>query len=286
MTTTTLRAWLRPLGVITAWVLVLFVMPTVYGTDPYKVAGEEELRPPDLAHHILGTDQFGRDILARCLWGAYSAVSASFLAALLAVVTGGLLGGICGYWGGWIDDAVNLLLSAVIAIPGILIAMIAIAGAKDGLVGAIIGVGIALTPPFARIARRAVMLIQMQPYIDASRSLGAGNVYLLIRHVLPNCVGQLLAGTTTIFTWAILNLVALDFLGLTGSVADPRWGRMIADGRGYLTTAPWIAMAPSACIVLVIITLSLIANDITALFSPQMGVETKNATRGGSIFRY
>ncbi len=242
--------WAAVLGVIAG---MLVLAPYLTDHDPFRTEPTNQFASPD-AQHWLGTDHFGRDVLSRTLWGARRSFSSAALAAVVAVGVGVLAGGLAGVIGSWLDWLLMRTVDVLLAFPGLLLAMalIVILGREQW--SAAVAVGIALSPAQARVVRAAVLSIYPRPYVEAARVAGAGPWRILMVHVLPNVAEQVVAYIAVIYAWALLNMAALDYLGLTESLSIATLGRLLAEGRAYLRVAPWIAGSPG-----VVLTVSVMA---------------------------
>ncbi|GAB4468479.1 MAG: ABC transporter permease subunit [Anaerolineae bacterium] len=250
----------RPLTLLWAILGMLLVLsalfaPWIAPSDPSTDLPDRQFAPPG-AEFLLGADQFGRDVLSRTLWGGRYSLTAAALATLLALTIGCGVGGVAGAFGGLIDAALMRLIDVLLAIPGLLLAMALIALIGPGQQQAALAVGLSLAPGLSRLVRAAILTVRSAEYVTAARALGAGRLYILTRHLLPGIAGQVLAFSTLMFAWALLNLAALDFLGLTGGPWPVTWGRMLNEGRAYLRDAPWIAFSPGLMLMLCVLTVS------------------------------
>lgn len=201
---------------------------------------------------LLGTDSLGRDLWTRLLFGARTSLSAAFLAACLSVFIGGAGGLFAAGLPGWPDRIALWLTNALLAIPGLLLAMLLVAGMGSGLRTVILAVGVGGMPGFMRISRTIFLQIQTLGYIQASRSLGGGRAWIAIAHILPNALSPLFALATIHIAWAFLGTTTLTFLGFAGDPSLPEWGAMLNAGRLHLSSAPRLALAPGIAISLTI----------------------------------
>jgi peptide/nickel transport system permease protein len=225
--------------------------PALSPADPYQPSGPP-LSPPGRPHP-LGTDQLGRDLLARLLFGGRLSLGASAAASLLTVTLGGGLGLAAALLGGLFDQAVRGLANVLLAIPGLLLAMLLVATLGPGLPAVVLAVGIGGMPGYARITRSLAIQLLQDGYMDASRSLGAGGAWIAARHLLPNSLPQLIPLATTHFAWALLGVTTLSFLGLAGDPSIPEWGALLNTSRAHLLEAPWGALWPALAISLTIL---------------------------------
>jgi ABC-type dipeptide/oligopeptide/nickel transport system permease subunit len=238
------------------WVIVLLLLsaaalfaPYLAPYDPLRAETGDQFRPPD-RRHWLGTDQFGRDVLSRALWGARYSLSSAALSTLIAMGLGLAIGGLAGTFGGWLDWVLMRGVDILFAFPGLLLALALVTLFGTGLWQVALAVGIALAPSYSRLVRAAVLSVRTRLFVEAARALGAGPWHVIWRHYLPNTAGELVTFGTVIYAWSLLDIAALDFLGLTGSPSIPAWGRMLNEGRIFLRVAPWIALGPGLMLTL------------------------------------
>ncbi|HEX4835510.1 MAG TPA: ABC transporter permease [bacterium] len=237
--------------------------------SPTDQAFVEQLRPPSSAH-LFGTDEFGRDIFSRVLFGARIALIVGLLADGIAASLGILLGIVSGYFGGRVDSAVMRIVDVMLAFPYLLLAMIVVAILGSSLTNAMIAIGIVYTPQFARLVRGAVLAIRGQEFVEAARALGAGAVRVLVRHVLPNVLSPIIVMATLTVGFTIVETAGLSFLGLGASPPTPEWGSMLATGRSYMLTAPWIATFPGLAILITVVGFNLVGDGLRDLLDPRL----------------
>lgn len=237
--------------------------------DPMALDFVARLAAPN-AKYLLGTDEFGRDVLSRLLVGARASVWIGFLTVAFAVLAGTALGLISGYSRGLIDGALMAVNNALLAFPGTLLALglLAVFGANQ--YGIICALGIAYTPSMARVVRGAVLSIREREFIEASRVMGNSELFTLMRHVLPNCLAPITVLATSMFGWAILSESALSFLGLGVPPPAPTWGNMLASGRPFLDQAAWLGIFPGLCIMLTLLGINLLGDALRDRLDPRM----------------
>lgn len=237
--------------------------------DPLMLGYARRLAAPD-AVHWLGTDEFGRDVLSRLMTAAATSARISVLTVVTAVVLGTLVGVLSGYLRGWTDRVLMAFNDALLAFPGILLALgfLAVAGANE--YGIVIALGIAYAPSVARIVRGTVMSLREMDYIAASRVMGNSEFFIVWRHVLPNCVAPLVVLATSMFGWALLAESALSFLGLGVPPPAPTWGNMLAGSRPFIAKAVWLAVFPGACISLTLLGINLLGDALRDRLDPRM----------------
>lgn len=226
--------------------IVSLLGPELSGRSPYQPVAEPLLSPN--SHHPLGTDALGRDLLTRMMYGARYSPGLSLLALLITVSLGGLTGLAAAMLEGWVDRLIVWLSNAMLAIPGLLLAMLFVAGLGPGLPTVILAVGLGGAPGFSRLARTLFMQLRIRGYVDAAIAVGAGRQRIALRHILPNARGQLLSLATTHFAWAFLGITTLTFLGFAGDPSIPEWGAILNVARAHLIDTPRLALWPGLAI--------------------------------------
>lgn len=236
--------------------------------NPLAVALRQRLKPPS-AEFWLGTDEVGRDVFSRIMTGAGTSVMVAGLAVLAAVLLGSLLGLVAGFLRGWVDRVLMGINDALLAFPGILLALglMAVIGASQW--GIILALGLAYAPTVARVVRGAVLSIREREFVEASRSIGNSEGYTMWRHVMPNTASPLIVLATSMFGWAILAESALSFLGLGVPPPAPTWGNMLAAARPYMESAIWLSLAPGLCIALTLLGVNLLGDALRDRLDPR-----------------
>ncbi|MDJ1159127.1 ABC transporter permease [Chelatococcus sp. SYSU_G07232] len=237
--------------------------------DPLALDFRAKLGAPGAAH-LLGTDEFGRDVLSRLMAGAATSVWISLLTVGFAITAGTALGIFTGYVRGWVDRIVMAFNDALLAFPGILLALglLAVVGANK--YGIIVALGLAYTPSVARIVRGTVLSLREKEFIEASRVMGNSELYTMARHVLPNCVAPLTVLATSMFGWVLLAESALSFLGLGVPPPAPTWGNMLAGSRPFIAQAAWLGIFPGLCISLTLLGINLLGDAVRDKLDPRM----------------
>lgn len=253
------KTYTIPLLLVTLVVLVTLLAPALAPADPRHAISHAALMPPS-ADHWLGTDALGRDVLSRTLWGGRQTLSMAVAALLVTIVPGVLIGGIAGYYGGWLDRILMAGMDTLLAFPSLLLALALISLTGTGVIQVSLAVGIAGLPAFARIARTAVLDVRGRLYIDAAHAIGAKPYRILLYHVLPNVMETLAGFAAVSLSWALLNGAALSFLGFNGDPATPDWGAMLAEGRAAFRVAPWIALPPGLAITTLVYSINRLAD--------------------------
>jgi len=260
--------------VVGTGILVLVVASAVFAAriaphNPIDQSFTEQLRPPSPAH-LFGTDEFGRDIFSRVVFGARIALVVGVLADGIAAAFGILLGVVSGYFGGRVDSALMRVVDVMLAFPYLLLAMIVVAILGPSLTNAMIAIGIVYTPQFARLVRGAVLAIREQEFVEAAGAVGAGVVRILGRHILPNILSPIIVMATLTVGFTIVETAGLSFLGLGASPPTPEWGSMLATGRSFMLTAPWIATFPGLAILVTVVGFNLVGDGLRDLLDPRL----------------
>ncbi|GGE12594.1 peptide/nickel transport system permease protein [Gemmobacter megaterium] len=257
-------------AVLTGGLLAVALLGAVWTPfDPMALNFAARLAAPD-AVHWLGTDEFGRDVLSRLFAGATTSVWISFVTVALAVSAGTLIGVISGYFRGWTDRVLMMLNDALLAFPGILLALglLAIFGANQ--YGIVLALGLGYTPTVVRIVRGTVLSLREREFIEASRVMGNSDTYTMLRHILPNCIAPLTVLATSMFGWVLLAESALSFLGLGVPPPEPTWGNMLASGRPFISQAVWLAIFPGLCISFTLLGVNLLGDALRDRLDPRM----------------
>lgn len=228
------------------------------------------LSPPGHGH-LMGTDDLGRDVWARVVWGAGITLPAGLEATLLALLLGAPLGLVAGYFGGVAGEVILRATDVLLAFPSLVLALAMAAFLGPGEGNAILAIGIVSAPAFVRVARASVLPLRQREFVEAARSLGAGDGRILLRHVLPNAWGPV--GVLAFLTVgsAILAETSLSFLGLGTQPPAPSWGAMVQEGADYLSQAPWISLYPGLAILVTVVSFNLLGNGLRQALAPRRG---------------
>jgi peptide/nickel transport system permease protein len=248
-------------------VVVAAVGPMLTPLDPYRMSVRDRLQPPS-GEHLLGTDEFGRDVFTRVVHGSRLTLRIGFVSVGIALVVGGLMGVLAGFFGGWFDVLVMGLVDVLLAFPAILLALAIIAVMGPGLTNTMIAVGVAATPGFARVVRAATLEVKERVYVEAARALGGSAAHLMLQHVGRNIASPLLVLVTLQFPIALLASAALGFVGLGAQPPEPEWGAMLVSARDYLRRAPWLVNAPGVAIMLTVLGFNLLGNALRDALDP------------------
>jgi peptide/nickel transport system permease protein len=265
------RARLAPVGaaVVLLAVLAAALAPVVSPHDPLKQNLGHALARPDRVHP-LGTDNVGRDVLSRVIWGTRISLVAGFASVAMALVAGSLLGLLAGYWGGRADGLVMRLMDAVLSFPPLVLALALGAVLGAGLTGVLIALSVVYTPTFARLMRGQVLSIKARDYVEAARALGAPGWRIAWHHVLPNAAAPIVIQASLSVAFAILAEASLSFLGLGIQPPGASWGSMINAGRGYLQQAPWIVFWPGTALFVTVVGLNFVGDAVRDALDPRL----------------
>jgi peptide/nickel transport system permease protein len=262
-----------PLLVATsAFVLLLVAVavaaPWIAPFDPLQPDILARLRGPGSVH-LLGTDQFGRDLLSRIMTGAVNSIMVGVIAVGIGMGIGVALGMLSGYFGGWLDEGFMRLMDAVQGFPAILSALLMGAVFRPSLGVSMVAIGVAFLPVFARLTRASFLEFRDREFVAAARALGAGDAALIGRHILPNSVPPLIVQATISFPVAILAEAALSYLGLGTQPPHPSWGLMLKEAQAFLGTNPWFAIFPGVAIALTVLGFNLLGDGLRDLLDPK-----------------
>ena len=265
----------QPLGIAGAFIVLVMVIAALFA--PYIATHDPELNdflsmlsPPD-ATHWLGTDEFGRDIFSRLVWGARTAMLVGFSCALLGSTIGLLIGVASAYFGGMFDILLQRVIDIFIAFPSIILALTIVTVLGTGTENVIIAITIPLIPNCARVVRSSALAIREIPYVDAARALGFGHARIVLRHMAPNVMAPYLIMLTTFLGQAILAEAGLSFLGLGVQEPIPAWGLMLQGGaQEYAESAPWVPIFPGVAISLAVFGFNLFGDALRDLLDPKL----------------
>jgi len=257
------------LTIVVLMVIVAVFAPWIAPYNPDRENIRQRVQPPSLTH-VFGTDDFGRDVLARVIFGSRISLEVGAIAVGISMVAGTTLGAIGGYHGGYVDEIIGRLLDILFAFPAILLAIAIMGALGAGIGNAMIAIGIVYTPIFARIVRASFVQIREESFVEAARGVGASDARIIWRHILPNALGPLLVETTLSLAFAILAEAALSFLGLGTPPPTPSWGRMLSEARDYMELAPWMSIFPGIAIMLTVIGFNFLGDGIRDSLDPRL----------------
>lgn len=255
--------------IVSLAVITALFAPFVAPYDPLKADLREMLNPPSL-RHPLGTDELGRDILSRIVYGSRISLTLGVVSVGIGL-TGGLpLGALGAYYGGIADLLIMRLIDILLAFPAILLAIVVVSILGPGLYNAMIAVGVSQLPIYARLIRSVILSIKEKEFVEAARALGANDAWILLRHIVPNALAPVIVQATLNVASAILSAAALGFLGLGAQPPTPEWGTMLSKGRVYLRVAPHVTTFPGLAILLTVLGFNLLGDGLRDALDPRM----------------
>ncbi|BCJ62331.1 ABC transporter permease [Micromonospora endophytica] len=262
-----------PLALTGTAVLALLVVVGVAGpwlapSGINEVNIDRMLEAPSWSHPF-GTDELGRDVLSRVMVAARVSLQVGLVSVGIALVVGVTFGLFAGYYRGWLDNVLMRCMDVLFAFPVLLLAVAIVAVLGPGLLTAMIAIGVVYTPIFARVTRAGVLSVREQVFVRAAVSIGASDLRIIVRHVLPNIAAPLIVQTSLSLAFAILSEAALSFLGLGVQPPEPAWGRMLYDGRGFVTEAWWLGVFPGAAIFLTVLAFNLVGDALRDVLDPR-----------------
>ena len=255
--------------VITVMVLMAFSAPYLAPYDPIRIDLKARLSPPS-KDHIFGTDELGRDILSRIMYGARISLRIGVLVILISGGLGALIGGVSGYVGKGSDNIIMRIMDVILSFPPLVLAMALAAAMGPNLNNAILAVAFVMIPKFARMVRGEALVVKEKQFIAAARSSGAGSMWIIVHHVVPNCLSSVIVLATLILGETILIAASLSFIGLGAQPPSPEWGAMISVGRKFLMDQWWYATFPGLFILLTVIGFNIFGDALRDILDPRI----------------
>jgi peptide/nickel transport system permease protein len=255
--------------IVLFYILVAIFAPIISPQDPFKIDLVNKLQPPSF-DHWMGTDDKGRDILSRLIFGSRLSLTVGFVSVFFGAAIGIILGLLAGYYGKWIDTIIMRIVDVLLAFPGILLALAIISALGPSLINVMVAVGVFSIPMFARIVRGSTLSVRKLEYIDAIRALGATDVTIIIKHIFPNILSPVIVQATLRLATAILSAAGLSYLGLGAQPPSPEWGAMLSSGRDYLFSAPHIALFPGIAISTLVLGFNIFGDGLRDALDPRM----------------
>jgi len=276
------------LAVFGALIVSVFIFLAIFGShlapyDPNDVEiGDRFLSPS--AEHFFGTDKMGRDVLSRLMSGAQYSVRAGLVVLAISLPIGVILGGIAGMYGGWIDEVIMRITDIFLAFPSLILAMAFSAALGPSLFNAMLALAVVWWPYYTRLIRGQALSVRESNYVEAARSRGASRWYIMMRHILPNCISPVLVTLTLDMGLIVIATAGLSFLGFGAQPPQAEWGRMVSDGRIYLMRAWWVTLFPGLAIALTVLGFNLLGDGIRDALDPKLRrlTEVKWKTRSAS----
>jgi peptide/nickel transport system permease protein len=261
-------------AVVGFWMLVVIIVaavlaPWIAPYDPLRMTSGASLRPPS-ATHWFGTDQFGRDIFSRVLFGARISLTIGFASVGIAMFVGGFLGLVAGYFEGILGTLIMRVIDAMLAFPGILLALAIVATLGPGIVNVMIAVGISWIPSYTRVVRASVLSAKQNVYVEAAQAAGASSFRVILKHVVPNVFAPVIVLASLGLAGAIIAAAALSFLGMGAQPPTPEWGLILSQGRSFLRTAWWISTFPGLVIMVTVFAINLLGDGLQDALNPRL----------------
>ncbi|QRG69171.1 nickel transporter permease [Brevibacillus choshinensis] len=255
--------------IVVFYIAIALLAPLIAPHDPYAIDLVNKLKPPS-SEHWMGTDDKGRDVLSRLLYGTRLSMSVGFVAVFIGAFFGIILGLLAGYYGKWVDTVISRVIDVLLAFPGILLSLAIVSALGPSLFNVMIAVGVFSIPVFARIVRGSTLTVKKLEYIDAIRSLGANDFTIIFKHIFPNILSPIIVQATMRLATAILSAAGLSFLGLGAQPPLPEWGAMLSNGRDFLFTAPYLAMFPGLAISTLVLGFNIFGDGLRDALDPRM----------------
>jgi peptide/nickel transport system permease protein len=254
--------------IVAGFLLLTVVAPLVAPYSPFDQDFADALLDPSAAHPF-GTDQYGRDVLSRVMYGSRIALLSIVVADGLGLVLGSILGLVAGFYGRWVDSAVMRIADVLLAFPYLLLALIIVAALGPGLFNSMIAIGVVYTPQYARLIRGQVLSVKTTEFVLAAQAIGANRARIMLRHILPNSFTPVLVMATLHAGTVVVETAGLSFLGMGSQPPSPDWGSILAEGQGYFLTSWWIATFPGLAIFAVVIGFNLLGDALRDHFDPR-----------------
>ncbi len=256
-------------AIVLLLVLVALFAPLLAPHSPYEQFTSDQLVGPSRTYP-LGTDELGRDVFSRLLFGARISFQVAAISVSIGLLIGGALGLIAAYYGGAWDMLIMRFADILFAFPSLLLAIAVLAVLGPSLANVMVAIGIIFIPIFVRVTRAAGLIIVQEQYVEASKASGAGPARIMLRHVLPNAMAPLLIQVTLAISYAILSEASLSFLGLGAQPPEPSWGSMLSSGRGFMVFAPWTAFGPGMAIFIAVLGFNILGDGLRDVLDPRM----------------
>ncbi|WP_442598381.1 ABC transporter permease [Neobacillus sp. D3-1R] len=263
------RLALAGLVIVVFFIVVAIFAPVIAPSSFDEQNLVERFKSPS-SEHYFGTDDFGRDIFSRVVYGARISLWVGFFSVLGSVIFGTMLGIIAGYYGRWIDSIISRVFDIMLAFPSILLAIAVVAILGPSLRNALIAIAVINIPNFGRLVRSKVLSVKQEEYIMAARAVGMKDSRILLRHILPNSISPVIVQATLAIATAIIEAAALGFLGMGASAPTPEWGKMLADSKNYIMQAPWTLFFPGVAIMLTVLGFNLMGDGLRDVLDPKM----------------
>ncbi len=262
------RGAMLGLAIVLAFVLIAVFAPVISPQDPLQTSWSAVRKAPS-AQYIFGTDEIGRDVLSRVIWGARASLLAGLVSVCIAMALGVPIGLLAGYVGGWVDGAISRFTDSMLAVPFLILAIALAAFLGPSLTNAMIAIGVSSTPIFIRLTRGQVLSVKVEDFVEAARAVGNPPWRIALRHILPNILPPLIVQATLAIAAAIIAEASLSFLGLGQQPPAPSWGSMLNTAKNYVDNAPWMAIWPGVSIFLLVLSFNLLGDGLRDALDPK-----------------
>jgi peptide/nickel transport system permease protein len=262
------RGAMLGLAIVLVFVLLAVFAPVLAPQDPLQTSWSAVRKAPS-AQYWFGTDEIGRDVLSRVIWGARASLSAGLVSVCIAMALGVPIGLLAGYTGGWVDGVISRFTDAMLAVPFLILAIALAAFLGPSLTNAMIAIGVSATPIFIRLTRGQVLSVKVEDFVEAARAVGNPHWRIALRHILPNVLPPLIVQATLAIAAAIIAEASLSFLGLGQQPPAPSWGSMLNTAKNYVDNAPWMAVWPGVSIFLLVLSFNLLGDGLRDALDPR-----------------
>lgn len=262
------RGAMLGLAIVLMFVLIAFFASVIAPQDPLQTSWSAVRKAPS-AQYLLGTDEIGRDVLSRVIWGARASLLAGLVSVSIAMALGVPIGLLAGYRGGWVDGVISRFTDAMLAVPFLILAIALAAFLGPSLTNAMIAIGVSATPVFIRLTRGQVLSVKVEDFVEAARAVGNPHWRIALRHILPNILPPLIVQATLAIAAAIIAEASLSFLGLGQQPPAPSWGSMLNTAKNYVDNAPWMAVWPGVSIFLLVLSFNLLGDGLRDALDPK-----------------
>lgn len=256
------------------WILLFLIVVAVFAgliaPYPYSMQNPSNILQKPSLKHIFGTDQYGRDLFSRVVYGARISLSVGFIAVGVALLAGGFFGAIAGFYGGWLDNVIMRCMDILLSIPSVLLALAIVAAFGTSLPNLMLATGVSTIPGYARLVRATILTIKNQEYVEAARAVGTNDFEIITRQILPNCMAPILVQATFGVATAILTIAGLSFVGLGLQPPIPEWGSMLSDARAYIRGYSYMLVSPAVAIAITVFCLNSLGDGLRDALDPKL----------------
>lgn len=256
------------LVIVVFFIAIALLAPLIAPHDPVQTSWGAIRKPPS-AEFLFGTDEIGRDVLSRVIWGARASLLAGLVSVCISLAFGVPIGLLAGYVGGWTDSLISRFTDAMLAVPFLILAIALAAFLGPSLTNAMIAIGVSATPIFIRLSRAQVLAVKVEDYVEAARAVGNPHWRIALRHILPNILPPLIVQSTLAIAAAVIAEASLSFLGLGQQPPSPSWGSMLNTAKNYVDNAPWMAIWPGVSIFLLVLSFNLLGDGLRDALDPR-----------------